>query len=107
MPFMVPEITRETFFRGEVKGETLTIPQSGLVGTLVANFPEGLPEVFYRKFWARLSAPGYLDATDWIGPFKTEADARAGLSDAYDVCGECGEDMGTIEGSLCPRCKED
>jgi hypothetical protein len=28
-------------------------------------------------WYHRLSAPGYLDRTDWIGPFETEAEARA------------------------------
>lgn len=36
-------------------------------------------------FYARLSAPGYLDCTDWSGPFKTEAEALAHIMDQFEV----------------------
>lgn len=35
-------------------------------------------------YW-RLSAPGYLDATDWAGPFSTLGDA---VRDAYRAHGD-------------------
>ena len=41
-------------------------------------------------FFARLSAPGYLDCTEWSGPFKTEAEARAYLTETY------GDDNGEV-----------
>ena len=34
-------------------------------------------------FWARLSAPGYLDCTDWSGPFDTEEEAARYLLETY------------------------
>lgn len=34
-------------------------------------------------WFARLSAPGYLDATDWTGPYETEEEAIADLQDMY------------------------
>jgi hypothetical protein len=34
-------------------------------------------------WWCRLSAPGYLDCTDWHGPFDTEDDAIEYLIDTY------------------------
>ena len=36
-------------------------------------------------FYSRLSAPGYLDCTEWNGPFKTEAEALTYVMDFYDV----------------------
>lgn len=32
---------------------------------------------------ARLSAPGYMDCTEWEGPFKTEAEAWRSLIELY------------------------
>lgn len=39
---------------------------------------------------ARLSAPGYLDCTDWTGVFETEEEAVAALDEMYpdDETGE-------------------
>lgn len=36
-------------------------------------------------WYSRLSAPGYLDATDWAGPFDTEAEALKHCMELYDV----------------------
>lgn len=40
-------------------------------------------------WWSRLSAPGYLDCTDWQGPYKTEREALDDLAKTHDVCPEC------------------
>jgi hypothetical protein len=34
-------------------------------------------------WYSRLSAPGYLDCTDWLGPFETEDEAFEALYDMY------------------------
>ena len=34
-------------------------------------------------FYARLSAPGYLDCTEWAGPFETEHEAEIYLVETY------------------------
>lgn len=36
-------------------------------------------------WYSRLSAPGYLDCTDWSGPFKTEKEALQYIMDFYNV----------------------
>ncbi len=36
-----------------------------------------------RGWFARLSAPGYMDCTDWSGPFPSEAAALAHLEEMY------------------------
>ena len=47
------------------------------------DYIEGSPESFEKEtgWFARLSAPGYLDATDWDGPFATEVQARRHVED--------------------------
>lgn len=44
-----------------------------------------------KGFFSRLSAPGYLDCTDWSGPFDTKEEALEHLFDMY------GTDDETIE----------
>lgn len=34
-------------------------------------------------FFGRMSAPGYLDCTDWSGPFETEEECMSELVDMY------------------------
>lgn len=49
-----------------------------------AEYYEGRPESIERRtgVGARLSAPGYLDRTDWT-VYPTMAEARAGLAEEY------------------------
>jgi len=35
-------------------------------------------------WYGRLSAPGYLDCTDWSGPYSSEREASEALNDMYD-----------------------
>lgn len=44
-------------------------------------------------FWARLQMPGYLDATDWIGPYRRPFHALRALSDTYGVHPRTGADF--------------
>ena len=41
-----------------------------------------------RGWWARLSDPGYVDQTDWHGPFKSEKLAIDFVYNLYDVDAE-------------------
>ena len=36
-------------------------------------------------WYARLSAPGYLDASDWHGPFNTQENALYEIMEFYEV----------------------
>lgn len=36
-------------------------------------------------WYARLSAPGYLDCTSWDGPYATEEEALEAVKEQYDV----------------------
>jgi hypothetical protein len=44
-------------------------------------------------WFCRLSAPGYMDCTDWSGPFETEQEARDHIAETYDVDPETGDDV--------------
>jgi len=44
-----------------------------------------------KGWWCRLSAPGYLDATDISGPFKSEKEARAFIEEHYEVDPDTGQ----------------
>lgn len=44
-------------------------------------------------WFARLSAPGYLDCTDWAGPFSTEEEARDHIADTYEVDPDTGDEL--------------
>jgi len=37
-----------------------------------------------RGWFARLSAPGYLDCTEWCGPFSSEKEASSYLKRMYE-----------------------
>ena len=96
---MVPQYTNDDFFTGEtVCGEGVVAPCDAFgTAAAFATEMEAMPTSVERvrgKWWARLSAPGYLDATDWNGPFDTEAQARESIESMYEVDPETGEDLG-------------
>ena len=41
----------------------------------------------------QLSANGYMDQTDWDGPFETEQEARDHIADTYDVDPDTGDEL--------------
>ena len=88
MPFMEPEIIQGRGWEVETDGGTFYVPDLALEATVgpvarilmqYAPEPVGGRHVAHRRvkgYFCRLSAPGYLDATDWEF-FTTEADADA------------------------------
>lgn len=122
MSFMVPFYSREDFLiventRGEsrafhadvaLSSETLKRFRSRQETTnpkildAVADYIEGTPakvEFVRGKYWGHLSAPGYMDQTEWDGPHDTLEEAKESLADAYDCCPECGDEH---DGDECP-----
>lgn len=58
--------------------------------------------VLWRCGWgARMSAPGYMDCTDWC-VYDTEKEAWQELCDQNDLCEECGEELD--EDGVCADC---
>lgn len=97
MAFMQPEITFMAMLHIETTCGVELVPVD-LVGN--AATPVDLEDYLQGKmypdghsrevgYYARLSAPGYLDATDWSGPYQTEAEARDGLAEMHDICPHC------------------
>ena len=44
-------------------------------------------------WFARLSAPGYLDCTGWTGPFPSEVKAREFIRETYEVDPTTGDEL--------------
>jgi hypothetical protein len=86
--FMKPEIERNYYYSVETTDGTEIIP-ANVVGSKgrIADFCHGTPldnqpcEMQYGVI-ARMSAPGYLDCTDWSA-HGTEEEALAYLNDMY------------------------
>ena len=121
--FMKPEVCYGTWVTVEtrygtyhVPGEFLSdAPDAAEVGPFVEGGAEGIESIEGpREGWgARLSAPGYLDATDW-SLYPTEQEAREALADEFPEdlpddsggdCAECGEGVTSrTEDGLCADC---
>lgn len=116
MAFMQPEYTCEPFLVGDdSNGERQTCPMwvwcsllsrdpaaaydPGVQAKAIERFAidgklaDSTCEVIIGKWWARLQAPGYMDATEWMGPFDSERDARAAIVEAYDVDPDTGDSL--------------
>ena len=61
---------------------------------------EGQDPILVKGWWARLTAPGYLDCTDTMGPYETEEEAMAELHEVYGD-----SETGELEGCDCPECE--
>ena len=89
MAFMEPDYSDETFVSvTKPNGESYLCPQG------YEETEEGdTVETISGKWFYRLSAPGYMDCTDWTGPFDTLAEARQALSDEWDCDPDTGDDL--------------
>lgn len=59
----------------------------------LTDFEDGIGNEEYEAGWyGRLSAPGYLDCTDWDGPFKTGEEALEYIMELFEV-NENGDDI--------------
>ena len=49
------------------------------------DYCEGTPKSFKAidGYCARYSAPGYMDCTDWVGPYPTQAEAETDCKNMY------------------------
>ena len=83
--FMTPKTSNDEFIRYEIDQEEFLVP---------AEVENDLPvdakvlDRYFNQWFARMSADGFLDATGWYGPNKTEDQA---LYDLYVFHGESGE----------------
>lgn len=97
MAFMVPEYLKGDWYEVETNCGTEVVPADltdGTVGDL-AQYIEGsrIGEVTKRHgVGARLSAPGYMDCTEW-SVFDTIEEARAFIAEQYDADPDTGDDL--------------
>jgi hypothetical protein len=92
---MQPQVYQGEFFRVNTSAGTETVPADvlslrvgGVEASILADYLEGTPDdpqeiIPTESGWlARMSAPGYLDCTDWTA-HNTEAEALAYLAEMY------------------------
>ena len=79
---MKPQITRDDFIEYEEMGGTYFVPAD--VEFTLPDDTE-ITDRHEDKWFSRLSAPGYLDCTDWNGPFDTEKEALDYLVELYEL----------------------
>lgn len=86
MGFMQNEVVYKTFHQLYTLNEGIcSYPAHSVSAAEVAKIHgEDIEDVETITGWfARMSAPGYLDCTEWCGPFETEEDAINHLSEMY------------------------
>lgn len=94
MAFMQPQVYFGGYFAVETTHGTEIVPDDvigrtmGTAAEAFENYVDGEIEdpdevIEHKTGWlARLSAPGYMDCTDWT-VHKSESEARTYLSEAY------------------------
>jgi hypothetical protein len=102
MAFMSPKIVNMTCYHVETSHGTETVPgelcdvdpADPKTWGALSDYLEGTDPTEVTKqtgYYARLSASGYSDCTDWMGPYTSYGDAMSELCDQYD-CDENGDD---------------
>ena len=92
MAFMVPYYTNEPFIEVTNKHGEITLLPADCEHYAIAEDDE-VTARYDGKWFGHLSADGYMDQTDWSGPYETEDAARAALSEEYDVDPDTGDDL--------------
>lgn len=90
MAFMVPVYANEAFVTvTDRRGESYSVP-----ACYAGDAPDGseIEKHDSSKWWAHLSAPGYMDQTEWAGPFDTEQEAREYIAEQFDVDPDTGDE---------------
>lgn len=105
MAFLIPEYVDGRWARvTDWAGEVYVTPEEYL-GDLLSDLgstPE--PPEIIQAVGVRLSAPGYLDATDWYLA-ETETDARRIVVEDFSACPDCGASLDDTD-DRCPECRE-
>lgn len=92
MSFMRPELVSEDFVTFEDQhGDGHAVPEDVFGNGMLAEevlklFPHAnlaTIELVRGKCWGRLTAPGYMDCTDWSGPFDDFASLAQHMADLY------------------------
>lgn len=95
MAFMTPYYSNEPFVRIEnERGESTLVPQ----GYEDLGEGETVVETYTGKWFCHLSADGYMDQTEWMGPYDTQDQARTALSEEFFVDPDTGDDLESEDG---------
>jgi hypothetical protein len=97
--FMKPQYQKGVFWHVQNQHGEGTIVGGWLVGEAPAAddfrdcIEHGDPVSFeqVQGWFFRLSAPGYMDCTEWSGPYDTLKEARSELENLYQVDADTGE----------------
>lgn len=112
MGFMQPQADHFTMLVIETSAGTEAVPRdivgptrdpADLVDYLEGEAEEEAEIEEQTGWWARLSAPGYLDCTSWDGPHATEEDALKALAELHDICPRCYENCEDGPAGECPE----
>lgn len=86
MSFMKPFATYGTFHQLDTRTEGIVSVPAEYFSAAQFAHDNGMDvdDVETITGWfARLSAPGYMDCTEWQGPYEDESSAYAGLAESY------------------------
>ena len=90
MAFMEPYYSNATFVEvTNERGESILVEQ----GYEDLGDDEEITATYEDKWFCHLSADGYMDQTEWSGPFDTEDEAREYIRDTYDVDPDTGDEL--------------
>lgn len=83
--FMEPETFLGEMWVGEnTNGDYFMYPADSFGKDEILSQEGKDSEIELQKgWWGRMSAPGYLDATDWMGPYESEEALLTELQDMY------------------------
>lgn len=91
MAFMTPIYTNEDFVTMSMNDgwESFSVPAD--VADLQTDCT--IEETHKGKWFVRLSASGYMDATEWDGPFETIEQAKQHVIDQWEVDPDTGDEL--------------
>lgn len=107
MIHMKPEITHTTMITVDTDAGTFLVPADVFNPDNPLECTDGTELHGTEEitcWFTRLSAPGYLDPTEWMGPYDSEWKAKDDLRFTYDVCPECGDNLDAECGDLDDEC---
>lgn len=80
MSFMQPQVVPGPFVKVETSEGDVLVPKEFYSPSL---HPGDVLDENVTGWFGRMSAPGYMDCTDWDGPFETPEAAQKHLDETY------------------------
>jgi len=103
MGFMQAVWEHGVWLKAETDMGTVIVPANVLtIEDLRREYGQRVEFETVEGWGARLSAPGYMDCTEWTLHESAE-EAKAYLVDTYELCERCGDD--SPENTVCDVCR--